>query len=98
MIIVAKPCTSNGFYENIYALQERLKQIEMCCGQVINDVTCPTCGNSDSNYFYSPLSLKNKIVSLFINLSLFLQFLVYYNLFLTTLSGIKISIHSHLLV
>ena len=81
MIIVSKSSKSKAFYENLYALQERLKQIDLCCGRVISGKEgCSICGLSSPLYLYSPLALKNNTVT-YIFMLLFYYLCFEFNLF-----------------
>ncbi|KAL7648291.1 UNVERIFIED_CONTAM: hypothetical protein RMT77_000197 [Armadillidium vulgare] len=61
MIVYSKPEDSQDFYENIVCLQEKVKEIRLCCDIPLGKAKrCKVCGNSDPNKFYTPLSLKNK--------------------------------------
>ncbi|RXG55383.1 hypothetical protein Avbf_09253 [Armadillidium vulgare] len=64
MIIVSKTLEeSSKLYENVFAMQERLMNIRVCCQKPIEDFleSCQICGSTNEEEFLSPLSCKNNM-------------------------------------
>ncbi|XP_076065346.1 uncharacterized protein LOC143039325 isoform X7 [Oratosquilla oratoria] len=57
--ILKRHSDSDNFYENIYALQEILKRIQMCCDTRVDRQQCSKCGQRNPEEFYTPLSVCN---------------------------------------
>lgn len=62
-MVVVSNYERKNYYELLYAMQERLKTIRMCCDLpvCVRTHTCKVCGNSDDLQFYSPLSMRNNV-------------------------------------
>lgn len=73
MIVVSKKLEeSPRLFENLFALQERILGIRICCEKLMMEYeqACTLCGCSDANKQHTTLSVKNKMVNVNFKLSL----------------------------
>ncbi|XP_069982564.1 uncharacterized protein [Penaeus vannamei] len=61
MIIACDDIRSQSYYENLVAVTERQKYINICCDVPVNKVhrRCSSCLSNDLTSFYSSLAMKN---------------------------------------
>lgn len=64
MIIACDDIRSQSYYENLVAVTERQKYINICCDVPVNKVhrRCSSCLSNDLTSFYSSLAMKNNSV------------------------------------
>ncbi|CAL4107975.1 unnamed protein product, partial [Meganyctiphanes norvegica] len=62
-MVVVSNYERKNYYELLYAMQERLKTIRICCDLpvCVRTHACKVCGNTDDLQFYSPLSMRNNV-------------------------------------
>lgn len=60
LVVACKDESSPRFYENLVAMVERARAIDVCCEKPVSrEKRCVVCGNTNQSTFYSPFAMRN---------------------------------------
>ena len=65
MIVACEDLSKPTYMENLVAIEERQRGIDICCDLYVKPGSrCNNCGNDNVTSFYSTLAMKNNDVSI----------------------------------